>query len=177
MASWYGPGFHGKPTANGERYDMHGMTAAHRTLPLGSIVRVRSLTTGRAVTVRVNDRGPFAKNRILDMSYAAAQTLGLIGPGTDEVDLRVIGYQGVPGALGFLYVQVGSFADPDNARMFAAGLQVRYADVRIQTVDLSTGRRFRVQVGRYRTEEEAQAGARRLRADFDLDTLILRDDS
>ena len=72
-ASWYGPGFHGNRTANGEVYDMHKLTAAHRTLPLGSVAVVRSLTTGRQVTVRINDRGPFARGRILDLSLASAQ--------------------------------------------------------------------------------------------------------
>src|SRR5262245_16837444 len=70
VASWYGPGFHGDKTANGERYDMHKLTAAHRTLPLGAVATVRSLTTGRQVTVRINDRGPFARGRILDLSLA-----------------------------------------------------------------------------------------------------------
>ena len=84
-ASWYGPGFHGNRTANGEVYDMHKLTAAHRTLPLGSVAVVRSLTTGRRVTVRINDRGPFARGRILDLSLAGAEALGLVGWGTDEV--------------------------------------------------------------------------------------------
>ena len=87
MASWYGPGFHGNKTANGERYDMHKLTAAHRTLPLGSIAMVRSATTGKEVTVRINDRGPFAKGRVLDLSYAGAQTLGMVGHGTDQIEL------------------------------------------------------------------------------------------
>jgi rare lipoprotein A len=177
MASWYGPGFHGKLTAKGDRYDMNEMTAAHRTLPLGSVARVRSLTTGRTVTVRINDRGPFAKNRILDVSFAAAQSLGMIGPGTDEVDLRVIDYRGHPGAVGLLYVQVGSFAEPDNARTLAARLRRRYPEVRVQAVEVWTARRFRVQVGRYRSEQEAEAAASRIGAEVELDTLILRDDS
>lgn len=88
VASWYGPGFHGRKTANGETYDMHQLTAAHRTLPLGSVVQVRSLTSGRTVTVRVNDRGPFAKNRILDLSQAGAQALSMIGNGTDQVEIK-----------------------------------------------------------------------------------------
>src|SRR5512138_795071 len=83
-ASWYGPGFHGNRTANGERYDMHKLTAAHRTLPLGSIAVVRSVSTGRKVTVRINDRGPFAKGRVLDLSLAGAEAIGMIGNGTDQ---------------------------------------------------------------------------------------------
>ena len=93
VASWYGPGFHGNKTANGERYDMNQLTAAHRTLPLGSIALVRSLTSGREVTVRINDRGPFAKGRVLDLSYAGARAIGMVGSGTDEVELRVIDFR------------------------------------------------------------------------------------
>lgn len=94
VASWYGPGFHGNKTANGERYDMHQLTAAHRTLPLGSIAVVRSMSTGRQVTVRINDRGPFARGRVLDLSLAGAQALEMTGSGTDEIELQVVGYQG-----------------------------------------------------------------------------------
>src|SRR5262245_1738511 len=94
VASWYGPGFHGNRTANGERYDMHQLTAAHRTLPFGSIAVVRSMNTGRRVTVRINDRGPFARERVLDLSLAGARALGMTGAGTDQIELRVVGYQG-----------------------------------------------------------------------------------
>lgn len=78
LASWYGPRFHGRPTASGEKFDMHQLTAAHPTLPFGTIVRVRSLVNGRTVDVRINDRGPFMKRRVIDLSRAAAQALGLI---------------------------------------------------------------------------------------------------
>lgn len=78
LASWYGPGFHGRRTANGEKFDMHQLTAAHPTLPFGTIVRVQSLVNGRSVDVRINDRGPFIKRRVIDLSRAAAQALGLI---------------------------------------------------------------------------------------------------
>ena len=115
VASWYGPGFHGNKTANGERYDMHQLTAAHRTLPLGSIAVVRSMSTGRQVTVRINDRGPFARGRVLDLSLAGAHALGMTGPGTDQIELRVVGYQGRTADMGFLRVQVGSFSDQQNA--------------------------------------------------------------
>lgn len=78
LASWYGPGFHGRPTASGEKFDMHQLTAAHRTLPFGTIVRVQSLVNGRTVDVRINDRGPHIGRRVIDLSRAAAQSLGLI---------------------------------------------------------------------------------------------------
>ena len=91
VASWYGHPFHGRKTANGEVYDMHGMTAAHPTLPLPSIARVTNLENGRSITVRVNDRGPFAKRRIIDLSRRAAWELGFKDQGTAEVEVEYLG--------------------------------------------------------------------------------------
>ena len=88
-ASWYGPGFHGRLTASGERYNMNAFTAAHRTLPFGTLVRVHSLVNGRAVDLRITDRGPFSRNRIIDVSRAAAAELGMLGLGFKEVVLMV----------------------------------------------------------------------------------------
>ncbi|MDP2449964.1 MAG: septal ring lytic transglycosylase RlpA family protein [Polaromonas sp.] len=88
-ASWYGPGFHGRLTASGERYDMNAFTAAHRTLPFGTLVRVHSLVNGRDVDLRITDRGPFSRNRIIDVSRAAAAELGMLGLGFKEVVLLV----------------------------------------------------------------------------------------
>lgn len=90
-ASWYGRDFHGKKTANGERYDMYAMSAAHKTLPMPSLVRVTNLENGRSVVVRVNDRGPFVKSRLIDLSYAAAKELGYDNKGTARVRVQVIG--------------------------------------------------------------------------------------
>ena len=90
IASWYGPGFHGKRTANGEIYDMYALTAAHKTLPFGTIVRVVDLDTGRSVVVRINDRGPFIKGRIIDLSYRAAQELGMVKKGLAKVGLKIV---------------------------------------------------------------------------------------
>ncbi len=90
VASWYGPGFHGRRTANGEVYDQYELTAAHQTLPLGTRVMVTSVTNGRSVEVRINDRGPFVDGRIVDLSYAAARVLGMIGPGTMTVRLEML---------------------------------------------------------------------------------------
>ena len=92
-ASWYGPGFDGRPTASGERFDTRAMTAAHRTLPLGTRVEVTNLTNGRRVRVRINDRGPFKDpdRRIIDLSWAAARELGIVEPGTAEVEVRALG--------------------------------------------------------------------------------------
>ena len=89
-ASWYGPRFHGRRTASGERYDQHALTAAHKTLPFGTVVRVRSLVTGKEVNVRVTDRGPFVRGRIIDVSRAAAEALGMMGLGVKQVSLHIV---------------------------------------------------------------------------------------
>jgi rare lipoprotein A len=89
-ASWYGKDHDGKLTASGERFNMNQMTAAHRTLPMNSVVEVKSLTTGQSILVRINDRGPYGTGRIIDLSYGAAKRLGMIQKGTDEVELRVV---------------------------------------------------------------------------------------
>lgn len=177
MASWYGPGFHGNKTANGERYDMYKLTAAHRTLPLGSVAVVHSLTSGRHVTVRINDRGPFARGRVLDLSLAGAQALGMVGNGSDQVELRVVDYNSRPEGMGVLRVQVGAFADLQNARALLAQIQGDFADGRIIQIDLQEGRRYRVQIGRFLTEPEAQMAARRLDRTLNLQSLVVRDDS
>ena len=176
MASWYGPGFHGNKTANGERYDMYKLTAAHRTLPLGSVAVVHSLTSGRHVTVRINDRGPFAKERILDLSLAGAQALGMVGNGTDPIELRVVGYDSRPEGMGVLRVQVGAFADLENARALLAQVQRGFHDGRIIQVDLPEGRRYRVQIGRFLTEPEAQMAVVRLDRSFNVQSFVVRDD-
>jgi len=90
VASWYGPDFHGKLTSNKEIYDMYDMTAAHRILPFGTVVMVTNLDNGRTATVRINDRGPFVGDRIIDLSYATARVLDMVGPGTARVRLEVL---------------------------------------------------------------------------------------
>lgn len=176
MASWYGPGFHGNKTANGERYDMHKLTAAHRTLPLGSVAVIRSTSTGRQVTVRINDRGPFAKGRVLDLSFAGAQALGMTGQGTDQIELRVVGFQGRMSDMGFLRVQIGSFAEQQNALKLLQQAKRVYSGGRIQTVDLPDGRRYRVQVGEFTTESQAESAANRLESDLSVQSFVFRDD-
>ena len=90
VASYYGPGFHGRRTANGERFDMHAMTAAHRTLPFGTLIKVTNLSNGKSTVVRVNDRGPYVGNRVIDLSVAAAKEIGSTHSGTARVNLEVI---------------------------------------------------------------------------------------
>ena len=175
-ASWYGPGFHGNKTANGERYDMHQLTAAHQTLPLGSVAVVRSLTSGRQVTVRINDRGPFARGRVLDLSLAGAKAIGMMGNGTDKIELRVVDYVPRPGGMGVLRVQIGAFSDLENARALLRQAQSEFAGGRIMQVDLPEGRRYRVQVGQFLTESEAQTASARLDRMLNLQSFVIRDD-
>lgn len=122
MASWYGPGFHGRRTSSGEEYDQNAMTAAHTILPFQSEIEVTNLRNGRSVVVRINDRGPFARSRIIDLSRAAAMRLDMIGTGTTRVRLRHVGSRPAVSAPvprqpveGIFYIQVGAFGDRGNA--------------------------------------------------------------
>jgi len=148
-ASWYGPGFHGKQTASGEVYDMEAMTAAHRRLPFGTRVEVENLDNGRRTVVRINDRGPFAHGRIIDLSRGAAREVGMLGSGVAEVRLRVVG---VPPTLGCSHVQAGAFADPDNAEDLARQLRRRGETVR---VDPGADGLSRVLIGPFSDQDEA----------------------
>ncbi len=134
VASWYGPTFHGERTSNGEAYDMYGMTAAHKTLPLPCYARVTNLKNGRSIVVRINDRGPFVSNRLIDLSYTAAAKLDMIREGTTLVEIRTL-TPGEPDTLvrtdeappPALFMQVGAFSDERNAsraveRLRTAGL-------------------------------------------------------
>ena len=122
LASWYGEPYHGRPTASGPRYDMWAMTAAHRTLPFGTVVRVTNTESGRAAEVTINDRGPFVAGRILDLSRAAAEKLGAVGPGVIPVRLEVRRTgDGMPDEPCW-EVQVGAFAHPENAERARANL-------------------------------------------------------
>lgn len=158
MASWYGKPFDGHRTSDGEIYDMHQFTAAHRTLPFNSVVRVTNLANGKQTEVRINDRGPFVSNRIIDLSYAAAQAIGMVGPGTAEVRLQLV--SGTSPSAGFFGVQVGAFLRPENADRLKAQLEARYSPVNVVTFDSPRGMFYRVRVGRFDTE----AGARQLAA-------------
>jgi rare lipoprotein A (peptidoglycan hydrolase) len=121
VASWYGQDFHGRTTSNGEIYDMDSFTAAHRTLPFGSRVRVTNTTNGKQVVVRINDRGPFVEGRIIDLSRAAATFLGIVGPGTAPVRLEVLPAP-APAERVFA-VQVGAFVKQENAVKVQNGLR------------------------------------------------------
>ncbi len=160
-ASWYGPGFHGNRTSSGEIYDQYDLTAAHQTLPLGTRVAVTNLTNGKEVEVRINDRGPFVKGRSIDLSYAAARSLGAIGPGTVPVRIEVLGrIDGVQLAAVAYSVQVGAFADRDNAVRLQRSLERRFNSVYVSPLDGSSGRYYRVRLGRFGRREDAIALAR-----------------
>ena len=162
IASWYGEPFHGRATASGEIYDMHGLTAAHKELPLGTWVKVRNLGNGRSVTVKVNDRGPFVRGRIIDMSYGAAQKLGMVGPGTAKVEVTVVELGNGPSGPNMstrFTVQVGAFQEAGNAERLRSELAATYEDVKL----IRDGRWHRVRVGRFSRQKEADEVRRALR--------------
>lgn len=185
IASWYGKKFHGRRTSSGETYDMYTMTAAHRTLPLPSFVRVRNLENGRSVVVRVNDRGPFLNNRLIDLSYAAAAKLGIVGSGTGIVDVEAVGTQEAenksaqapkieiispaaadepraspPSQPPRLYLQVGAFGTWENALNLRTRLErAAFRPIFIQSTLAPNAtiqtRVYRVRIGPIANVEEA----------------------
>jgi rare lipoprotein A len=161
IASWYGHPYHGRHSASGEIYNMYDMTAAHRTLPFGTQVRVHDLENGRDVTVRINDRGPFVEGRIIDLSYAAAQSMGMNG--IARVRLEILGL-GVTTEPGVFAVQVGAFRDPANADRLKVRIEASFAPVTIQNFDRGDGVFYRVRVGNESTEDAAYILAGKLRA-------------
>ena len=182
VASWYGPSFHGNLTANGERYDMWALTAAHRTLPFGTRVLVQSVDTGKSVTVRINDRGPFIRGRVIDLSYGAARELAMVGKGTEDVVLTILDSSSSEfsgnlsdGKTENYWVQVGSFATLRQAVSLQEQLANQYSRVRLKTVDLQSGQWHRVQVGAFHSQEKAKIMATELENRFDLDPLVIQD--
>lgn len=168
IASWYGPGFHGKRTSNGEVYDMHAMTAAHKTLPMNTMLLVKNLQNGRQTVVRINDRGPFVRGRIVDLSFQAAKAIGLVKNGTAKVEVVALGedvgkkttdqptlaYRDL--SIGEFYVQIGAFTKQINA----VKLQKRFTDaghIAIIQQGIESGAPFyRVQVYTGKTLQKAQ---------------------
>ena len=162
IASWYGPKFHGKKTSNGEIYDMYAMTAAHKTLPLPSYLEAKNLENGRKIIVRVNDRGPFHDNRVVDLSYTAAIKLDMIAKGTALVEIRALDPRthrgggapiksrpGTPKKSGPLefYIQVGVFSDFDNAERQKDKLLALETPIKVEATMLNSGIAFRVKIG------------------------------
>jgi rare lipoprotein A len=176
MASWYGPGFQGRRTANGEKYNMYDLTAAHPTLPFGTRLAVRNARTGKIVVVRVNDRGPYKKSRILDLSYAAAKEVGVFGPGTAYVELYpapaarrnqapapspmavFAGLTPDQGPPPRYTVQVGAFSDAGRAVELHREIARVYPEVFVH----SDGTWNRVQVGLFDDRDQAEALRREL---------------
>ncbi len=194
IASWYGSKFHGRRTSSGEPYDMYRMTAAHKQLPLPTYVQVRNLDNGRTATVKVNDRGPFHDNRVIDLSYAAALKLGLATQGTAFVEVRALDASGQPSgpplartetqvstppsagprppakapapAISAMFIQVGAFQDRGNAERMSAeiGRAVPGDGVHIKEIDSNGRRYYRVQIGPITDTERADKVLARLDA-------------
>jgi rare lipoprotein A len=131
LASWYGPPYHNRRGSNGEIYNMNAMTAAHRTLPLGSIVRVTNVKTRHSVLVRITDRGPFIPGRVVDLSLAAARRIDVVQPGVAEVKVELIESPASAGTAGRWAVQIGSFADEHTATTLADHLARRYRTAKV----------------------------------------------
>ena len=168
IASWYGSDFHGKPTSNGEAYDMHALTAAHKTLPLGVYVKVRNRDNGRETVVRINDRGPFVAGRIIDLSYSAAKGLGIVGSGTAPVRIEALGYPDGTVKGGTAYrapasydrgafgIQVGAFGKLENARRLAESVRQRHGVSSIREALVNGVRYYRVRAGNYASLKAAE---------------------
>ncbi len=167
VASWYGPTFHGKPTANGEIYDQYGLTAAHPVLPMGTRILVENLENDRRVYLRVNDRGPYKKGRILDLSYQAAQQLDVLQRGTAPVRITVLEWpKAMDAELGLrayrqFVVQLASNPDPEKARAIRDQLQARVGDTEL-SLDQPPGSNVTIIAGPYDNRRQARWVARRL---------------
>jgi rare lipoprotein A len=177
IASWYGRKFHGRPTSTGERYNMYGYTAAHKTLPFDTYVKVTNLNNGKHTVVRINDRGPFVKGRIIDLTYAAAHAIGMTEEGVVPARIVALGYarKKHKGAkwvreyvkpasyeLGDFTIQVGAFTQEQNARRLHASLNRKYRGATVDVFDGGAQRFYRVRVGKYTHLHKARAAAKRL---------------
>ncbi|MCP4020421.1 MAG: septal ring lytic transglycosylase RlpA family protein [Desulfobacteraceae bacterium] len=168
-ASWYGKKFHGRKTSNGERYDMYAMTAAHKTLPMNTWVRVHNLKNNRQIMVRINDRGPFVASRIIDLSYTGAKKLGVVGPGTAPVKIVALGrantystaskkptsFSPVDYWKGNFTVQVGAFQIRQNAKNYRNKLSRTYSNAHIVTYTDYRGTFYRVRIGKFTNLKDA----------------------
>lgn len=177
IASWYGEDFHGKRTSNGEIYDMHALTAAHKTLPLGTYLRVTNLDNDHTVIVKINDRGPFVKGRIVDLSYRAAQEIDIVETGTAPVEIEALGklketvvdgkveQTYVPGNyyVGEFTIQVGAFTEKTNATSLLKQLTAQYNNAYIAVHTTETATFYRVRVARFATLEKARQIEQKLR--------------
>jgi len=197
IASWYGRKFHNQKTSNGDTYDMYGMTAAHPTLPLPSYARVTNVATGKSVVVRVNDRGPFHRGRVIDLSYAAAYRIGIAQRGSGMVEVEsiipanapsqaittplppVVIPETAPAAAmsvaqepGGYGVQLGAFSNYANAQQFVAGISNQLAPLGVEAKVHEGNGLFRIMVGPYSTREDARSAGERLRAALGIDATV-----
>ncbi len=163
--SWYGPGFHGRRTSNGEVFNKNEMTAAHPTLPFGSQVEVTDIQSGKKVTVRINDRGPFVQHRILDLSYAAAASLDIVDTGTAKVELRLVDIDEAAWPEQAWALQVASFPSKIDANHFIEGLSAQQRTAGLYYVKEPDGdaQDYRVRFGPFECEDSAKAAAARLK--------------
>jgi rare lipoprotein A len=172
IASWYGKDFQGRRTASGEIFDMNSRSAAHRTLPLGTVIRVINLDNFKAIRVKVNDRGPFAGNRIIELSYGAARELGFAAQGTARV--RIDAFEQAPAPSAYT-VQAAVFSEEENAKLLKDRLSVKYQLVMILPFESNLGTFYRVHVGSYSTEEKAELIAGKLKLEG-LEPYVMRKD-
>jgi len=177
LASWYGEEYHGRKTANGEVYNMHAMTAAHRTLPFNTRVRVTNLENRKKADLRINDRGPFIPGRIIDLSKNGGQAIGILGTGTAKVVLEVTGFagEGTPSLEGLYSIQVGAFGEKENALRLQNDLKKKYPNVHLVLWESNVKRFYRVRLGSFRNEAEARRYLPTLRQD-NLSGFIVRED-
>ena len=171
IASWYGKDFHGRPTSSGERFDMYGLTAAHKTMDFGARLRVTNPDNDKSVEVIVNDRGPFVGGRDLDLSYGAAKEIGFDLKGVGAVRIERIGremryakrVEFAPSlTAGALTIQIGAFIEQANAYRLKQGLELKYSNVYITTF-LKDGQKFyRVRIGEFKERESALSLAEQL---------------
>jgi rare lipoprotein A len=178
VASWYGPDFHGKPTASGEIYDMNAFTCAHREYPFGTKLKITYLSNDKTTSCLVNDRGPFIDGRDIDLSYAVAKDLGLILAGTGAVRIEYMGrdisYLKEVRDISntdFVTIQIGSFKELANATRLKMALELKYDKIYITEADIKGDRYYRVRIGTFRMRGEALRFAKVL-ADEGYDTLI-----
>lgn len=167
LASWYGSKFHGLPTASGEIYNMYDITAAHKILPLGTWVMVTNLSNGKSLKLKINDRGPFVKDRIIDLSYAAARILDMVDEGVVKVRLEVLkigkGKSISSSSPSFHYtIQVGSFIAKKNAENLVKNLEETFPEVYITVFSTSGNKYYQVKIGKFPTNDSAFKTARKL---------------
>jgi rare lipoprotein A len=174
IASWYGVPFHGRRAANGEVYDMNQPTAAHKTLPFGSMVRVHNLDNGRQTDVRITDRGPFIDGRIIDLSLAAAQSVDMVRAGIARVRIELLSVAGPLLRGGNFTVQVGAFVERGNAERLRDRLRERYEPVVLREWEGPNGLFYQVRVGRVGNQEGADRLAAELKSRERVPAFVVR---